>query len=127
MINKNRTFPNRHLTISGDLRRGGVGLALGRVLEDGSGEALMGEADVEEDDPGGGVGDEDPLHGEPHEELLLGQPLDAAERAEAEVAAHGAVEVGEVDAVVLGVAGLRELHVEEPRIGVEGEGRDPLG
>lgn len=40
-------------------------LAVGRVLEGRHGEMLLRQTDVEEDDAGGGIGDEDALHGEP--------------------------------------------------------------
>lgn len=93
---------------------GGGGLAVGWLLEERPGEPLVGVADVEEDDAGARVGDDDALDGEPHEELLLGQALHAAERAEAEVAPHHGVEEGQVAVVVLGVARRRQPRLQQP-------------
>lgn len=69
--------------------------------------------DVEDDDPGLLARDEDALDGEPHEELLLGEALHAAESALAEVPAHHVVEVGEVTVVVLGVARRRQPRLQQ--------------
>ena len=59
---------------------GGRRLAVRRVLEERPREALVGEADVEQDDPELLL-DEYALDGEPDEELLLGEALHASERA----------------------------------------------
>lgn len=80
----------------------------------------MRESDVDEDDAGGGIGDDDALDGEPKEELLLWPPDDVGELAVAELAPHDAFEVGEV-VVVAGVAGASEADLEEAGGEVEGE------
>lgn len=112
---KNLTFsglpPGR---LGGPHPAGGRRLAVRRVLEERFGEALVRVPDVEQDDPGLVVVDEDALDGEPHEELLLRQPLHAAERADAEVAADNGVKVGQVAVVVRGVARRRQPRLEQP-------------
>lgn len=85
----------------------------------------MGEADIEQDDAGAGIGVEDPLDGQPDEELLLLQSFQSFELAEAEVSGNEAVEMRE--AVVLGVAGLVEVGFEKGGGGVEGEIGDGFG
>jgi hypothetical protein len=93
---------------------GGRRLALRRVLEEGLGEALVRVPDVEQDDPRLVVVDDDALDGEPHEELLLREPLHAAERTDAKVAAHDGGEVGQVAVVVRCVARRRQPRLQQP-------------
>jgi hypothetical protein len=93
---------------------GGRRLALRRVLEEGLGEALVRVPDVKQDDPRLVVVDDDALDGEPHEELLLREPLHAAERTDAKVAAHDGGEVGQVAVVVRCVARRRQPRLQQP-------------
>jgi hypothetical protein len=122
--NKSETVACRNLTLptlppgggdggGGAHPAGGRRLAVRRVLEERPREALVGEADVEQDDPGLLVLDEYALDGEPDEELLLGEALHAAERTLAQVAADHVVEVGQVAVVVLGVARRRQPRLQQ--------------
>lgn len=99
--------------------------AIRRDLKQRKGKLLAGDADVEEDDAGERIGDDDSPNGKPEEELLLLEPDDAAESAVAEVAANHPVEEGRP--VVLGVAGPVEPDLEKTVGPVEGVGVDGLG
>lgn len=109
----------------GIVAAGPGGGAIGRGLEEGEGELLVGDADVEVDDAGAGDVDADALDREPQEELLGGHPGQLADLAEPEGA--GDVEVV-VDLVLEPrVAGLRQADPELPGGRVDGVVGDALG
>lgn len=84
----------------------------------------MGEDNVEEDEAGGGVGDDDVLDGEPEEELQLGEAGDVGEMAVGEVGADDGVEEDPV--LVLGQARPLQEHLQPAIVG-KVEGLDGLG
>lgn len=94
-------------------------------LEEGEGELLVGEADVEEDEARGGVGDEDLADGEPEEELLLGDADQGAEAAVGEIGPDHAVE--EDHSIEPGVAGAAEPDLELAGRPIQGVGIDLPG
>lgn len=99
--------------------------AIGRGIEEGEGELLVGDADVEVDDTGAGDVDADALDGEPEEELLGGDAGEPADLAELE----GAGDIEVVVELVLepGDAGLRQADPKLAGGGVDGVVGDALG
>lgn len=84
----------------------------------------MSDPNVEEDEAGAGIVDDDVLHGEPQEELLLGQPHHPDEAPVGEVGLDDAVEEDPV--LELGQAGPVEEHLQ-PAVAGEGVGPDLTG
>lgn len=95
-------------------------LAVRGVVEEGEGELLVGEDNIEEDE----AGDDDVLDGQPEEELQLGEAGDVGEMAVGEVGADDGVE----EDPVLGLGQARPLQEHlQPAIAGEVEGLDGLG
>lgn len=101
-----------------------LGLTVGRILEEREGELLVSDTNVEENEAGAGVVDDDVLHGEPQEELLLGQAHHPDEAPVGEVGLDDAVKEDTV--LELGQAGPVEEHLQPAVVG-EGVGLDLAG
>ena len=83
----------------------------------------MSEADIEQNQAGVRIVDDDVLDGKPKKELLLSQTDDADEAAVAEIGRHDAFEENSV--LVLGEARAIQKYLEAA-VGVEGVGSDVL-
>lgn len=85
----------------------------------------MDEDDVDEDDAGRSIEDENPLQRKPEEEFLLGKSLHSLKCAVVEVPSDHLIEVGQ--AVVNRIAGPLEPNLKETGVPVQVKGLDRLG